>query len=594
MLRKTIVAAFLLLLGACAAQPPRQETASASAPVAQPAAPAPVPPPDYDLIIRHGTVYDGSGVPGVVADVGVRGDRVAVVGNLDAATAKREIDASGLAVAPGFVNMLSWAPDALIADGRSLSDIMQGVTLEVFGEGWSYGPLTPAMKQEMTAQQGDIRYPITWTSLGEFLDTLAAKGIAPNVASFVGATTVRQHELGNADRAPTPEELARMQDLVRQAMREGALGVGSALIYAPGAYAKTDELVALAQAAAPFGGAYVSHMRSEGDRLLQGIDELIAIARTAGVHAEAYHLKAAGKANWPKMREAIARIEEARAQGLSVSANMYAYTAGATGLYACMPPAVQEGGLDAWIARLQQPQVRKRLLREMRRPGKGWENLCVAAGSAKNILLIGFKTEKLKPLTGKTLAEVAALRRESPEDAIIDLIVEDHSRIDAAFFLMSEANVKLGLEQPWVTLGSDEGSYAPEGVFLKSQPHPRAYGNVARFLGHYVRDGHVDTLADAIRRLTALPAENLKLRDRGRLAGGYYADIVVFDPATIADHATYAAPRQYASGVRDVFVNGVQVLADGAPTGALPGRVVRGPGWTGWASSTGAAADQGQ
>lgn len=537
------------------------------------------PPASYDLIVRHGTIYDGSGLPGRSADVAVRGDRIVAIGDLHAAKAAREIDASGLAVAPGFINMLSWAVDTLIADGRSLSDLKQGVTLEVFGEGVSYGPLTDAIKTDMKKQQGDIKYDITWNTLGEYLEFLQHKGVSTNVASFVGATTVRENVLGDANRAPSADELRRMQSLVREAMQQGALGVGSALIYAPGTYAATAELTALATAAAESGGGYISHMRSEGDRLLEGIDELIGIARASGGHTEAYHLKAAGRENWSKMPQAIARIAAARAQGVSVSANMYAYTAGGTGLNACMDTALQEGGLDAWIERLKQPQIRARVVAEMRRPGNGWENICYATGGPDRILLNGFNSEKLKPLTGKTLAQIAAMRGTSAEDVAVDLIIEDHSRIDTIFFIMSEENVKLGLSQSWVSLGSDEGSYAPEGVLAKLQPHPRAYGNVARFLGRYVRDEKVAVLPDAIRRLAALPSENFKLKDRGRLAPGYFADIVVFDPAAIADHATYEQPQQFATGVRDVLVNGVQVLRDGEHTGATPGRVVRGPGY---------------
>jgi len=534
---------------------------------------------EFDLIIRHGTVYDGSGAAPRLADVGARGERIASIGDLSRAHAAREVDARGMAVAPGFVNMLSWAPDSLYLDGRSLSDIKQGVTLEVFGEGDSLGPLNTEIRAATLAQQGDLAHPLDWTTLGEGLDVLARRGVSPNVASFVGAATIREHELGYVNRPPTPEELARMQDLVRAAMREGALGVGSALIYAPGTYAKTDELIALVRAAGEYGGAYISHMRSEGDRLLESLDELIAIARAAHVHGEVYHFKAAGAMNWPKMRQAIAKIEAARAAGVDISANMYTYTAGATGLDAAMPSWVQDGGLEAWIKRLRDPAARTRVLAEMRAPGKDWENLLYAAGSAENVLLVAFTSGKLKPLTGKTLAEVARMRGKSPEETAIDLVIEDHSRIGTVYFLMSEDNVKLGLSQPWVALGSDEGSYLPEGVFLKFQPHPRAYGNFARFLGAYVRDGHVAALAEAIRRLSALPAQNLKLRDRGELKPGAYADIVVFDPATIADHATYDRPQQFATGMRDVFVNGVQVLRDGEHTGAKPGQVVRGPGY---------------
>jgi len=537
------------------------------------------PAPEFDIILRHGTIYDGSGQQPIKADIGVRGQRITAIGDLAKAHAAREVDAAGMAVAPGFVNMLSWAPDSLYIDGRSQSDIRQGVTLEVFGEGESLGPLTDEIRKADLAAQGDLKHPIDWTTLGEGLDALVKKGISPNVASFVGAATIREHELGYVDRAPTQAELQRMQDLVRQAMREGALGVGSALIYAPAFYAKTPELIALAQAAGESGGAYISHMRSEGNRLLESLDELIQISSAAHIHGEVYHFKAAGSSNWPKMSQAIARIDEARAKGLDISANMYTYTAGATGLDAAMPPWVQEGGLDEWIKRLKDPAVRTRVAKEMREPTNAWENLLVAAGKPDNVLLVAFNTEALKPLTGKTLAEVAKLRGKSPEETAMDLVVEDHSRIGTVYFLMSEDNVKLGLSQPWVALGSDEGSYAPEGVFLKFQPHPRAYGNFSRFLGHYVRDGHVTSLADAVRRLASLPAHNLKLRDRGELKTGNFADIVIFDPATIDDHATFDRPQQYATGMRDVFVNGVQVLKDGEHTGATPGQVVRGPGY---------------
>jgi N-acyl-D-amino-acid deacylase len=540
------------------------------------------PAPEYDVIVRHGTVYDGSGKQPVTADVGVRGQRIAAVGDLAKAHAAHEIDATGMAVAPGFVNMLSWAPDSLYIDGRSLSDLRQGVTLEVFGEGESLGPLTEEVRKAELAAQGDLKHPIDWTTLGEGLDALVKKGISPNIASFVGAATIREHEIGFADRAPTPAELQRMQDLVREAMREGALGVGSALIYAPAFYAKTPELKALAQAAGESGGAYISHMRSEGNRFLESLDELIDIASSAHIHGEVYHFKAAGASNWPKMPQAIAKIDEARAKGLDISANMYPYTAGATGLDAAMPPWVQEGGLDEWIKRLKDPATRAKLAKEMREPTDKWENLLIMAGKPDNVLLVAFNNDALKPLTGKTLAEVSRLRGKSPEETAMDLVIEDHSRVGTVYFLMSEDNVKLGLSQPWVALGSDEGSYEPEGVFLKFQPHPRAYGTFSRFLGHYVRDEHVASLADAVRRLAALPAHNLKLRDRGELKAGNFADIVVFDPATIADHATFDHPQQFATGVRDVFVNGTQVLQNGEHTGAMPGQVVRGPGWSGW------------
>jgi N-acyl-D-amino-acid deacylase len=537
---------------------------------------------DYDLIIRHGTVYDGSGNAPVQTDIALRGERIAAIGDLSNAHATREVDAKGLAVAPGFINMLSWAPDSLFADGRSMSDIKQGVTLEVFGEGESLGPLTEEMRATDLKNQGDLKHPIDWLGFGEGLDALVRHGISPNIASFVGATTLRIHEIGYANRAPTPAELQRMQELTRTAMREGAVGVGSALIYAPAFYAKTDELIAIVEAAGEFGGGYISHIRSEGNRLLPSVDELIRIASEAHVHGEFYHFKAAGEANWPKQREAIAMIEHARSHGLDISANMYTYTAGATGLDAAMPPWVQEGGLDEWIKRLTDAKIRARVIREMQTQTDVWENLLLSAGKPENVLLIAFKNPELKPLTGKTLAEVAHMRGKSPAETAIDLVVEDHSRVGTVYFLMSEDNVKQALALPWMSFDSDEGSLAPEGTFLLSQPHPRAYGNFARLLGKYVRDEHVTTLQDAIRRLTSLPAHNLKLRERGELKSGYFADIVIFDPATIADHATYAKPQQYATGVRDVFVNGAQVLKDGEHTGAKPGQVVRGPGWAGW------------
>jgi N-acyl-D-amino-acid deacylase len=532
-----------------------------------------------DLVIRNGTIFDGRGGAPIKGDIAVRDGRIVAAADATGAT---EIDVRGLAVAPGFINMLSWAPESLIHDGRAMSDIKQGVTLEIFGEGISFGPINERVRAEMLKTQTDIRYDVSWTTLGEFLDHLVKQGVSPNVASFVGATTIRSHEIGFDDRAPTPAELERMQDLVRAAMKEGALGVGSSLIYAPAAYAKTDELLALAKAAGESGGGYISHLRSEGDRLLEALDELIHIAREANVRAEVYHLKAAGRRNWPKMREAIARIEAARGKGLHITADMYPYTAGATGLDAAMPPWVQAGGLDAWIERLKKPDTRARVLREMRTPSAEWESLYLAAGSPDRVIVIGFKSEKLKPLTGKTLAEVARMRGVSPEDAAIDLVIEDGSRVSTAYELMSEDNVKLGLSQSWVSIDSDEAAPAPEGVFLLSNPHPRAYGSFARFLGLYVRQHKVATLSDAIRRMTRLPADSFKLKDRGCLDRGCHADIVVFDPATIIDHATFRQPHQYATGVVHVWVNGVQVLRDGEHTGAKPGQVVRGPGWTGW------------
>ena len=534
---------------------------------------------DYDFLIRNGTVYDGSGSAGVTATVALQGDSIAAVGKLDDAHGRREIDATGLAVAPGFINMLSWANESLLHDGRSQSDIRQGVTLEILGEGESMGPLSPAMKKEMAAQQGDIRYEVQWTTLGEYLDYLVKRGISPNVGSFVGATTVRVHEIGYQDRPPTPAELERMRRLVGQAMEEGALGVASSLIYAPAFYAKTEELVALAQVAAQHHGLYISHLRSEGNRLLEAVDELIAIARQAGIPAEIYHLKAAGRSSWPKLDGAIRKIEEARKAGLAITADMYTYTAGATGLDAAMPPWVQEGGYQAWAERLRNPAIRERVRREMSTPTDEWENFFLAAGSPENILLAGFKNPSLKQWTGKTLAEVARIRGKSSEETAMDLVMEDGSRVATVYFLMSEENVRKQIKLPWVSFNSDSASLAPEGPFLKSNPHPRAYGNFARLLGKYVRDEKLIPLEEAIRRLTSLPAANLKIDRRGLLKPGYLADVVVFDPGRIQDHATYQRPHQYATGVRDVFVNGQPVLQQGEHTGAKPGRVVRGPGW---------------
>jgi N-acyl-D-aspartate/D-glutamate deacylase len=534
----------------------------------------------YDLLIRNGTLYDGSGRPPVVGDLAVNGQAIAALGPLGAARGRVELDARGLAVAPGFINMLSWANRSLIEDGLSQSDLRQGVTLEVLGEGTSMGPLTERMKRLICEQQGDIKYAIEWTTLAQYLDHLVAHGVSCNVASFVGATTVRVHEIGYADRPPTAAELGRMQQLVRQAMAEGALGLSSSLIYAPACYAQTEELIALCQAAAEFNGLYISHLRSESSRLLEAADELIHIALEARIPAEIYHLKAAGQANWHKLDALIQKIQAARAEGLAITADMYNYTAAATGLDAAMPPWVQEGGLNEWVSRLKDPAVRRRVKQEMAAPADDWENFFVAAGSPENIVLAGFVSDKLKPLTGKTLAQAALMRRTSPEEAAMDLVVEDHDRVDAIYFIMSEENVRKQLSLPWVSFGSDEGSFAPEGVFLKSNPHPRAYGNVARLLGKYVREEKLIPLEHAIQRLSSLPAANLKLDRRGALKPGYFADVVVFDPAAVQDHATFERPHQYSTGVRDVFVNGVQVLQDGEHTGAKPGQVVRGPGWT--------------
>lgn len=535
-------------------------------------------PTQYDLVIRNGTIYNGTGGPPLAGDLAVNGQAIAAIGPLANARGRTELDAGGLAVAPGFINMLSWANRSLIEDGRSQSDIRQGVTLEVLGEGSSMGPLNPTMKRQLRERQGDIKYDIEWTTLAEYLDHLVKRGVSCNVASFVGATTARIHEIGYTDRPPTPGELERMKQLVRQAMAEGAVGISSSLIYAPACYAKTDELIALCQVAAEYDGLYISHLRSESSRLLEGADELIRIAREARIRSEIYHLKVAGQPNWHKLEALIRKVEAARAEGLAITADMYNYTAAGTGLDAAMPPWVQEGGLEEWVKRLKDPAVRQRVKREMAAPADDWENFFVAAGSADNIVMAGFKTEALKPLTGKTLAEVARMRGTSPEEAAMDLVAEDKGRVDAIYFIMSEDNVRRQVQLPWVSFGSDEGSFAPEGVFLKSNPHPRAYGNVARLLGKYVRDERLVPLTAAIHRLSGLPAANLKLDRRGTLKPGHFADIVVFDPATVGDNATFEQPQQYATGVRDVFVNGAQVLSGGEHTGAKPGQVVRGPG----------------
>jgi N-acyl-D-amino-acid deacylase len=532
----------------------------------------------HDTVITGGTVYDGSGAPGFKGWVALDGDKVAATGRGTPPAATRTIDATGKAVAPGFINMLSWATESLIADGRAMSDLKQGVTTQIMGEGWTMGPINAAMKAEALRLQQDIKYDIGWTTLGEYLAFLEKRGIGPNVASFVGATTLRIHEFGEGDVDPTPAQLAAMQKLVRQAMNEGALGVGSSLIYAPASYAETPELVALAKASAQCGGSYISHMRSEGAGIEAALAELIAIARDSGGPAEIYHLKLSGRENWGKRDAVLKQIAEAKAQGLDIRANMYVYPAGATGLDASMPTWVQAGGLDPWIARLKDPATRAKVLAEMRAEPKGWENLTRAAGDPSRVLFIGFRNEKLRPLIGKTLAEVAAMRGTSIEDTILDLVIEDESRVDTVYFLMSEENVRAFASLPWVTLGSDAGAPATEGVFLKTSTHPRAYGNVARFLGKYVRDEKVDTLESAIHRLSGLPAKRLKLADRGLLKPGMAADLVVFDPATIRDTATFDKPQQYAQGVHHVFVNGVQQLADGEPTGKSAGRFLKGPG----------------
>jgi N-acyl-D-amino-acid deacylase len=532
----------------------------------------------YDVIVRGGTVYDGTGSPGRRVDVALRGDRVAGVGNFANAAAGTIVDATGLAVSPGFINMLSWATESLLVDGRSQGDVRQGVTLEIFGEGSSMGPLNADMKKRMVEQMGDIKFDITWTTLSEYLRELERRGISTNVASYLGATTVREHVIGLEDKKPTPQQLDAMRDLVRKEMEAGALGIGSSLIYAPAFYASTEELIELCKVAATYRGKYISHMRSEGNRLFEAVEELIRISREAKIPAEIYHLKAAGQANWPKMDKVIQMVEQARKEGLKITADMYTYTAGATGLDAAMPPWVLDGGYEGAYKRLADPETRKKIAHAIKTPTTDWENLYLAAGSPDRVLLVEFKSDKLKPLTGKTLAEAAKLRGEDPVDTIMNLVLEDRSRVGTVYFMMSEDNIRKQLRLPWVSLGSDAGSMAPEEPFTKSATHPRAYGNFARLLGRYVRDEKVITLAQAVHRMSGLPATNLELKDRGFIREGMFADLAVFDPATITDRATFEKPHQYSTGMKHVFVNGVQVLKDGEHTGAKPGRAVWGPG----------------
>jgi N-acyl-D-amino-acid deacylase len=533
---------------------------------------------DFDVIIKGGAVYDGTGGEAQRVDLAIKGDRIAGLGDFKDASAKTIVNASGLAVAPGFINMLSWSTESLIQDGRSQSEIRQGVTTEIMGEGESMGPMNDRVREFMLKQQADIKYDITWKTLTEYLQFLEKRGISCNVASFIGATTIRQNVIGFDDRPPTPQELDQMRELVRKEMEAGALGIGTSLIYPPAFYAKTDELIELCKVAAKYKGKYISHMRSEGNQLLEAFDELLRISRGAGIPAEVYHIKAAGQKNWGKIDNLLSRIKSAQKEGLNIRANMYTYTAGGTGLDACFPPWTEDGGYPALFKRLRDPATRERIKGEVKLDSDKWENLYLSAGSPDRIILVGFKSEKLKPLTGKSLAEVAKMRGKDPIDTAMDLVAEDESRIGAVYFMMSEENVKKEIAKPWISFGSDEASQAPEGVFLKSNPHPRAYGNFARVLGKYVRDEKVIALPEAIRRLSALPATNLGLDHRGFLKEGMFADMVVFDPATIADHATFEKPQQYATGVKHVFVNGAQVIKDSEHTGAKPGRALWGPG----------------
>ncbi|WPP48304.1 N-acyl-D-amino-acid deacylase family protein [Catalinimonas niigatensis] len=525
----------------------------------------------YDVVLTNGMIYDGSGETPVQGEVAITGQKIAAVGDIGSYEADTVIDVQGMAVSPGFINMLSWAANPLLEDGRSMSGIKQGVTLEVFGEGSSLGPVSEYARQNNNQ--------IQWTTFGEALEYMADKGIAPNVASFVGATTIRVHELGYEDRAPSEEELKRMQELVRQAMKEGALGLGSSLIYAPAFYADTDELIALAKAAAEYDGKYISHLRSEGDSFIEAVQELMTISEEADIDAEIYHLKAAGRNNWHKLDQVLRMIDSVNANGEKVTANMYNYVAASTGLDATMPPWVQEGGTEEWIKRLKDPKIKSQVIKEMQHASKDWENFLVAAGDPDNILLVEFKEDSLKYLTGKTVGEISNMRGTSAAETIIDLVVQNGTDIGTVYFLMNEDNVKKQMQLPYMTFGSDARSIAAEGKNLESSTHPRTYGNFARLLGKYVRDEKVISLEEAIHKLTYLSAQKLKIEERGKLAPGYYADVVVFDPETIADKATFEEPHQYAVGVAHVFVNGTQVLNEGEHTGATPGMFVKGPGY---------------
>jgi N-acyl-D-amino-acid deacylase len=536
-------------------------------------------PKSYDVLIRNARIIDGSGNASYLGDIGIQSDTIAAIGDLSKAIGKEEIDANGMVVSPGFINMLSWAVESLIEDGKSEGDIRQGVTLEVFGEGQSWGPLTEASKQALIAAQGDIKYEITWESLAEYLDFLEKKGVSTNVASFLGATTLRINTIGFEDRQATAEEMDEMRAMVEKGMKEGALGIGSSLIYAPAFYSSTEELIELCKVAAKYDGMYISHMRSEGDRLLESLDELIRIAAEADIRAEVYHLKMSGQKNWSKFDRVVQKIDSARAAGLRITTDMYNYVAGATGLDAAMPPWVQEGGFEAWSKRLQDPAIRKRVAAEMKDPNVAWESLMQAAGKPENILLVGFANDSLKYLTGKTLSEVAVLRNKSPEETAMDLVVQDGSRVGTVYFLMTEENVMKQIALPYMSFGSDGASMATSGVFLKSSTHPRSYGNFSRLLAKYVREEKVISLEEAIYKLSGLPASNLKIQKRGLLKPGYFADLVIFDPEKVQDHATFEKPHAYSTGISHVFVNGTQVLKDGEHTGAFPGRAVKGPGY---------------
>jgi len=521
----------------------------------------------HDFILRNGTVYDGSGGEPFRADVAIDGDRIAAIGDLSDRRGRAELDVEGLAVAPGFINVLSWSNLSLLQDGRSMSDIYQGVTLEVMGEGHSMGPLNEAMVREKRENQSDIRYDVAWTTLGGYLQHLEDRGVSTNVASMVGASTVRQYVIGYEDRPATATELGLMQDLVRYSMREGAMGLSSALVYVPGNFASTEELIALAGAAAEYDGLYTSHMRNEGKTIFSALDEFLAIVRGSGIRGEIYHLKVSGKENWDKLEEVIRRIEAARAEGLPVTADIYPYNASSTGLTIELPGWAREGGHEAMVARLKDPELRPKIAADM------------DMIPAEDLMLTSFENPDLRHLTGKSLAEVAAERGTTPEETAFDLIIEDDSRVGTVRFTMSEDNIRRKIALPWVSFCSDSSSQAPEPPFTYAQPHPRGYGAFARLLGKYVREEQIIPLEAAIHRLTQFPAANLRLKQRGTLEQGYYADIAVFDPQRIAERATFTEPHQLAEGMVHVFVNGTPVLRDGEHTGAMPGRFVRGPGY---------------
>ena len=542
----------------------------------------PLTPYTYDIVIKNGLIYDGSGTKPFMGDVGIIDDKIAYVGKSKNLKSKRTIYAFGKAVSPGFINMLSWAVDDVIIDGRSQGDIRQGVTLQVFGEGVSMGPLNDEMLENRSANGlgvGDAGYDLNWVTLGEYLQFLEDKGVSNNVASFVGATTLRIHQIGYDNRPPTETELDSMKMLVRQAMEEGAMGIGSSLIYAPAFYAATDELIELCKVASEYGGMYISHIRSEGNRFLESVDELITIASEAGIDAEIYHLKAGGKDNHYKLDLVIDKVDSARSAGLNITADMYTYTAGATGLDASMPPWVQEGGYDEWKRRLQDPEIRAQLMKEINTPTDEWENLYLQAGSASKMILVGFANPDLRYLTGKTLQEAADILKKDPVETMMDLVIEDGSRVGTVYFIMSEENIKKKIAIPWMRFGSDAGSMTPEGAFLESNTHPRAYGNFARLLGKYVRDEGIIPLEEAIKKLTLNPAKTLKIKNRGALKEGYYADVVIFNKNTIKDHSTFSKPHQFSTGVKHVIVNGMHVLKNGYHTGETPGRFIKGPGF---------------